>query len=165
MIISQIAAMTRNRVIGKDNKLPWRLPEDLKFFKSKTQGKILIMGRKTFESLPDHLPERFHIVVSRTPMASEEEDLQFVTSIDEALTLAKSMTKDWPEEVFIIGGGEIYQATLPQADRIYLTIIDQAFDGDTFFPEIDPKKFELVEESPRETPFPYRFCTFQRRQA
>ncbi|MBL7669520.1 MAG: dihydrofolate reductase [Bdellovibrionaceae bacterium] len=165
MKISQIAAMSANRVIGKENTLPWRIPEDLKFFKNKTHGKILIMGRKTFESLPDHLPERFHIVVSRSEMESEEDDVRFVNSIDEALKVAEEMTEDWPEEVFVIGGGEIYLASRPMTDRIYLTVIDQPFEGDTFFPEINLDEFELIEESPREKPFPFRFCTYQRRSS
>lgn len=163
MRISQIAAMSKNRVIGKDNTLPWRIPEDLKFFKNKTHGKVLIMGRKTFESLPAHLPDRFHIVISRSAMESEEDDVQFVTSIHEALKVAEEMTEDWPEEVFVIGGGEIYSASLPMTDRIYLTVIDQSFEGDTYFPEINLDDFELIEESPREKPFPFRFCTYQRR--
>ncbi len=164
MRISQIAAMSKNRVIGIKNGLPWKLPEDSKFFRNKTQGKILIMGRKTFESLPDHLPERFHIVISRSPMECEEEDVRFVTSIDEALKVAEEMTEDWPEEVFIIGGAEIYSASLPVTDRIYLTIIDELYEGDAFYPEIDLDEFELVEEVPREKPFAFRFCTYQRRR-
>ncbi len=163
MIISQIAAMAKNRVIGINNRLPWKLPEDLRFFKNKTLGKILIMGRKTFESLPDTLPERFHIVISRSPVETEEEDVRFVTSIDEALKLAEAMTEDWPEEIFVVGGGEIYRQTLPLADRLYLTIIDKVFEGDSYYPEISSDEFELIEESPHEKPMPFRFCLFQRR--
>ena len=168
MIISHIAAMAKNRVIGKDNELPWRLPEDLKFFKQKTNGKILIMGRKTFESLPGHLPNRYHIVISRNHYATDEEDISFVTSVDEALNLAQQMIKDdpetWGDEVFIAGGGEIYKQTLSKTDRLYLTIINQDFDGDAKYPEYSEKEFLLIDESPREKPFPFSFKTFHRKQ-
>lgn len=163
MIISQIAAMSKNRVIGKNNGLPWKLPEDTKFFKEKTDGKILIMGRKTFESLPGHLPNRFHIVISRSPIESDEEDVRFVTSINEALKFAEEMTEEWPEEIFIIGGGEIYQQTLSLTDKIYLTIIDQEIAGDAYFPDFGPQDFKLAEETHRDKPFPFRFCTYLRK--
>nr|AIA19201.1 Dihydrofolate reductase [uncultured bacterium]AIA19214.1 Dihydrofolate reductase [uncultured bacterium] len=163
MIVSQIAAMAKNRVIGKNNSLPWKLPEDLKFFKEKTDGKILIMGRKTFESLPGHLPNRFHIVISRSPIESDEEDVRFVTSIDEALKVAEEMTEEWPEEVFVVGGGEIYQQTLHLVDKIYLTIIDQEIEGDAYFPDFGPENFKLVEEARRDKPWPFRFCTYLRK--
>ena len=163
-MISLIAAMSKNRVIGKNNTLPWKLPEDFKFFKTKTQGKILIMGRKTFESLPGHLPERFHIVISRSPIEADEEDVQFVTSLDKALLVAKKLTADWDKEIFIIGGGDIYKQTMNIADRIYLTIIDQEIEGDTYFPEVDLAQFELTEEIPRDKPFAFRFCTYDRKK-
>lgn len=165
MILSQIAAMSRNRVIGKDNKLPWRLPEDLKFFKEKTKNKILIMGRKTFESLPSLLPDRYHIVVSRTQIESDEEDVIFVTSLDQALKKAEKMIaeSEWPEEVMICGGSEIYKQMLPQTDKIYLTVIDKDFEGDAYFPEFNLQDFKLVEETPRTEPLPFRFCTFARK--
>lgn len=170
MIISLVAAMSKNRVIGKDNQLPWRIPEDLKFFKTVTSGKIMIMGRKTFESLPGILPHRFHIVISRSEIVSDEEDIQFVNSVDEAMTLAQDMIKKskqqehpWPEEVCVIGGGEIYKQTLPLAHKIYLTEIDQVIDGDTYFPEVNVNDFKLAESSPREKPIPFRFCTYLRK--
>lgn len=117
MILSHIAAMAKNRVIGKDNKLPWHLPEDFRFFKKMTDGRIMIMGRKTFESLPGHLPNRHHIIVSRSHFVADEGDVDFVSSIDEALKLAEELIADPSEEVFIVGGGEIYKQTLDKVDR------------------------------------------------
>ncbi len=163
MILSHIAAMARNRVIGKNNQLPWDLPEDFKFFKNKTSGHIMIMGRKTFESLPGTLPKRFHIVISRQQITSAEENVVFVQSFEEALNHAKKIKKDWPEEVFIIGGGEIYKQTLPQTDRIYLTVIEQDFDGDAYYPEFDTKKFTLKEtRESSEKSIKYSFRTYEK---
>lgn len=162
MILSQIAAMSRNRVIGVDNTLPWNLPEDLKFFKQMTQKKILVMGRKTFESLPGHLPGRFHIVISRANITAEEEDVQFVTSLDQALQLAKKMIPPWNEEVMIIGGAEIYKLAMPVTDRIYLTEIDKDFSGDTFFPEFSQEIFKLKEKRAGQGEIGYSFCTYSK---
>ncbi len=162
MILSQIAAMARNRVIGKDNQLPWDIPEDLKFFKQMTKNKIMIMGRKTFESLPGHLPGRFHIVISRSEIMAEEEDVQFVTSLDQALEFAKSLIPPWNEEVMIIGGAEIYKLAMPVTDRIYLTEIEKDFPGDTFFPEFSQDQFKLTEKRLGQGEIDYSFCTYSR---
>lgn len=163
MILTHIAAMAKNRVIGKNNELPWRLPEDLKFFKEKTKGHILIMGRKTFESLPGHLPNRYHIVISRNDYATDEQDVTFVKSVDEAIALAKKLTPKWGEEVFITGGGEIYQQSLDRVHKIYLTVIEKDFEGDAFYPALDESKFLLVDQDHRETPMPFSFCTYVRK--
>lgn len=144
MIVSLIAAQSTNRVIGINNTLPWDIPEDLNYFKEKTRGKIIIMGRKTFESLPKTLPKRFHIVISRKPAASNQENVLWVQSIEQALSEAKKRIPTWPEEVFIIGGGEIYTQSLPFTDRIYLTQIHQNFTGDAYFPEFDRNTFKLM---------------------
>lgn len=145
MIISLIAAQSTNRVIGINNSLPWDIPEDLNYFKEKTRGKIIIMGRKTFESLPKPLPKRFHIVISRTPPASSNQSMVlWVTSIEQALEAAKKMIPEWPDEVFIIGGGEIYTQSLTFTNRIYLTQIHKEFTGDAYFPEFDKSTFKLV---------------------
>ncbi|MEK6773737.1 MAG: dihydrofolate reductase [Bdellovibrionota bacterium] len=162
MIISQIAAMASNRTIGIENKLPWNLPEDLKFFKQMTQKKIMIMGRKTFESLPGHLPGRFHIVISRSSIAAEESDVKFVTTLDEALNLAKKMIPPWNEEVMIIGGAEIYKLALPVTDRIYLTEIKKEFSGDTFFPDFSKEIFQLKEKRSVQGEIDYSFCTYSK---
>jgi len=163
MIVSQIAAMARNRVIGVDNGLPWNIPEDMKFFRQMTQKKILIMGRKTFESLPGHLPGRFHIVISRSEISAEEPDLKFVSSLDEALKLAQKMIPPWNEEVMVIGGAEIYKLALPKTDRIYLTEIEKDYSGDTFFPEFSKKDFILNKKQIKAGgPIGYSFCTYVR---
>ena len=164
MILSQIAAMASNRVIGIDNKLPWNLPEDLKFFKQMTQKKILIMGRKTFESLPGHLPGRYHIVISRSVIQAEEPDLKFTQNFDEALKIAEALVPPWNEEVMIIGGAEIYKLTLPVVDRIYLTVIEKNFPGDAYFPEFSEKVFALTEKSDRTSPYPFSFRTYERKK-
>lgn len=164
MILTQIAAMAQNRVIGRDNQLPWHLPEDLKFFRQMTQKKILIMGRKTFESLPGHLPGRFHIVISRSEILSEESDLKFVRSLDEALRLAQSMIPPWNEEVMIVGGAEIYKLSMPFTDRIYLTLIQKDFPGDTTFPLIPKEQFSLKEEKLFDGELPFKIQTFERSQ-
>jgi dihydrofolate reductase len=134
-ILSAIVAMAENRAIGKDNKLLWHIPEDLKHFKNTTMGKPMIMGRKSFESLPGMLPGRPHIVISRSMVLAHESD-QFhgVQSIKDAIELASTLNQ---EEIFITGGGEIYKQTLGMLDRLYLTIVHHEYDGDTFFPAID----------------------------
>ena len=109
MILSQIAAMAKNRVIGNKGQLPWNLPDDLKFFKAKTKGRIIVMGRKTFESLPKPLPHRLNVVVTRQEDYQTPEGVPCFGSIDEALSFCKTQTDKWGKEVFIIGGGEIYK--------------------------------------------------------
>lgn len=160
MIISVLVAMDLGRGIGKDNHLPWRLPSDLKRFKALTMGHHLIMGRKTFESIGRILPGRDSIVITRNPQAfqartesepavvtppsAEHADkLIFVSSLEAALRFAQTHGED---EAFVIGGGEIFRLALPSADRIYLTIIQAHLDCDTFFPEFDPAKWEIIEQ-------------------
>ena len=139
MIISLIAAMGRNRVIGINNTLPWRLPADLKHFKQITMGKPVLMGRKTYESIGKPLPGRTNIIVSG------DRDYQVpgcivVHSINAALTAAAGH-----EEIMVIGGASFYQQLLPRADRLYLTLIDENFTGDAWFPEYTPAKWREVE--------------------
>jgi dihydrofolate reductase len=135
MILSQIVAIGENYAIGKDNKLLWHFPEDLKYFKLQTIGKIMIMGRKTFDSLGKPLPKRFHIVISRQPTESNWPNVRYVTSIDEALDVAKPLIGEYPEEIMIVGGAEIYKQTLNKSDRLYVTRIPGSFDADSFYPE------------------------------
>ncbi|HPI40652.1 MAG TPA: dihydrofolate reductase [Pseudobdellovibrionaceae bacterium] len=168
MILSHIVACSQNRVIGSQNTLPWHIPEDFAFFKSKTKGHILIMGRKTFESLPGLLPQRLHIVITRNPEALKFENKQarspevlIVNSLEKALELAKSYIPEWPQEVFIIGGGEIYQQSLSSTHKIYLTIIHEYFHGDTSYPEINMNDFILVEKRDRAMPVPFTFLTYE----
>jgi len=135
-----IVAMARNGVIGSGNKLPWHLPGDLKRFKALTMGHAIVMGRKTFESLPNGaLPGRKNVVLSRS-MLIHPKNVLVLSTVNEVLELAKN------ETLFIIGGGEIYRQFLPFACRIELTLIDQDFEGDTFFPEIDSPQWSVQAE-------------------
>lgn len=139
MIFSAIAAMARNRVIGQDNGLPWRLPGDLKFFKAMTLGKPVVMGRKTFQSIGRPLPGRPNIVVTRDPgfaAAGVHVARDIGTALDLAATLARETGAD---EVMVIGGAEIYAQAMPRLDRLYLTEIDAEIAGDAHFPEIEPR--------------------------
>src|SRR5689334_5805891 len=134
MIISLIAALTENRVIGRNNDLPWHLPDDMKYFMQTTKEHYVIMGRKNYDSIPEKfrpLPNRFNIVVTRQKNF-EAPGCTVVNSIDEALNIAHA---NHQMEVFIIGGAEIYKQGLPLATRLYLTEIKTELEGDTFFPE------------------------------
>ncbi|GAB2668852.1 type 3 dihydrofolate reductase [Vibrio panuliri] len=128
MIISMIAAMANERIIGKDNQMPWHLPADFAWFKRCTLGKPVVMGRKTFESIGRPLPGRQNIVISRDSTLHIE-GVETATSIEQALEIAGDV-----EEVMIIGGGAIYAACLPIATRLYITHIDAQIEGDTQFP-------------------------------
>lgn len=134
MILSQIVAIGENFAIGKDNKLLWHFPEDLKYFKTNTSGKIMIMGRKTFDSLEKPLPKRFHIVISRNNIKSEWPSVHFVKSIAEALEYAKTKIGEYPEEVMIVGGAEIYRQMRLVSDLLYVTRIPGKYNADTFYP-------------------------------
>lgn len=162
MIISQIAAMSKNRVIGIDNDLPWHIPEDLKFFKEKTKGHAMIMGRKTFESLPGLLPHRLTVVVTRNKDWLAPAGVEVFPNIKEAVEFCKGQTEKWGEEIFICGGGEIYKQTLDITDKIYLTEIHREVKGDAYFPEIPSEMFKLVEKSDREEPEPFSFLTYEK---
>ncbi|MEW6483607.1 MAG: type 3 dihydrofolate reductase [Pseudomonadota bacterium] len=136
-MISLIAAMAADRVIGMDNAMPWSLPADLAWFKKQTLNKPVIMGRRTFESIGRPLPGRLNIVISRTTGTSE--GVSWVTSPDEALALAGDVP-----EIMVIGGGKIYAQMLEKADRLYLTHIDAEVEGDTLFPDYDPDQWQSV---------------------
>ncbi len=146
MILSHIVAVSENEIIGKDNSLLWNIPEDLRYFKKRTTGKIMILGRKTFDSLGKPLPKRFHIVVSRTTMDSQNEMVKYVSSLNEAYTLAERMTLtgQWPEEVMVVGGAQIYKESLPDIDFIYLTRIPGKYAGDASYSLQIPKEFGLA---------------------
>jgi dihydrofolate reductase len=137
MIISLIAAMDRNRLIGCDNGLPWHLPDDFKHFKAITMGKPVIMGRKTFESIGKPLPGRKNIVLSRTGFKAS--GIKVVPDIDQALTEANDA-----EEVMIIGGANLYRQMIDRADRMYLTQVDGQFTGDAWFPEFGLDEWEII---------------------
>ncbi len=162
-MISIIVAMDRNRLIGSNNGLPWRLPADLKHFKAITLGKPVIMGRKTYESIGRPLPERQNIVVSRTAGFSAP-GCTAVTSADAALDAAGDVP-----EIMVIGGAQLYTQLLPQVQRIYLTQIDAAFDGDAWFPDLDAA---LWHETAREdhapderNPYAYSFVVLEHKRS
>ncbi len=153
-----IAAMGSNRVIGKDNDIPWHLPDDFKFFKNTTKGHHVIMGRKNWESLPHSfqpLPGRPNVVITRQENY-QPEGAQVVPSLDDALEIARSNNEP---EAFIIGGGEIYRMGLEIADRIYLTEINGEFDGQVTFPDFDKSiwKEESREHHPKDDRHKYSF--------
>jgi dihydrofolate reductase len=156
--------MAKNRVIGADNKLPWDLPEDMAFFREQSKGSIMIMGRKTFDSMGRVLPGRFHIVITRNPKAvASHERVLAVTSLAEALEQARLKLSLYRDEVFLIGGAEIFAQGLNLCNRIYLTVIDMNVEGQSLFPEIDVLKFKLVSQRAGETVQPkLDFQTWER---
>ena len=132
MKLTEIAAIGKNRELGKDNQLIWHFPQDLKFFKEQTKGHTIVMGRKTFESLPGMLPKRHHIVISKSG-AKFPEEVEVFSSIDAFVDAYQ--TKE--EEIFVIGGATIYKQMLSLCHRLILTEINQSYDADVFFPEFD----------------------------
>ena len=138
MSLSIVVAMDENRLIGKDNKLPWHLPADLAYFKKITTGKSIVMGRKTYDSIGRPLPNRRNIVISRNSKTLIT-GCEVLTSIDEVL----STTKD-EDEVMIIGGASLCEQLLPQVSRLYITKIEGEFDGDVYFPEYDESDWRQV---------------------
>ncbi|NMH64880.1 type 3 dihydrofolate reductase [Shewanella salipaludis] len=155
MRIAMIAAMAKNRVIGKENQMPWHLPEDLRHFKQLTLGKPVVMGRKTFESIGRPLPGRHNIVISRQADYAPE-GVTRVASFEEAKTAAGPC-----EELVVIGGGQLYAAILDQAEVLYLTEIELEVDGDTHFPAWDPDAWALVDSEMGKNAdgLQYRFIT------
>lgn len=136
MKVTLVVAMARNRVIGRDNALPWHLPEDLKHFRTLTMGKPIVMGRRTFASIGKALPGRTSIVISRQPGLDLPEGVLLAASVPDALLLAHDVAaRDGVEECMVIGGADIYRQCLPLAERIQLTLIEQEVEGDTLFPE------------------------------
>ena len=136
MKLYHVVAMARNRVIGRDNKLPWHFKSDLQNFKKLTLGQTVVMGRKTFESIGRPLPGRENFVLSRSRKEGAE-GVRFFGSLDEALKAVRT------EKCFIIGGAELYRQTLGRVDGIYLTRIEAAYEGDAFYPEIPPQYREV----------------------
>lgn len=157
MKISAIVAMAENRVIGVSGQLPWRLPEDLKRFKAITLGHPIIMGRKTFDSIGRPLPGRENLVLSRT--SQEIPGTRVFQSIADTLAHCE---KQGFQEVFIIGGAEIYTMTLPQVDRLYLTLVQGSISGDAFFPEFDWEEFQEVSREERKEPIAHSYLVLER---
>lgn len=144
--VALIAAVAENGVIGAGNAIPWRLPSDFAYFKQMTIGKPLIMGRKTFESIGKPLPQRVNIVVSRQT-GYQPDGVLVMDSLSAALDHAQAIAKaDGTAEVMVGGGETIYRAAMPVADRLYISHVALAPDGDSYFPEIDPAEWEVVEE-------------------
>lgn len=161
MTLSLIVAVAENGVIGKDNALPWRLPEDLKRFKAITMGHPVVMGRRTFESIGSPLPGRRNLVVSRNP-DYHPAGAERVGGLEEALAAV-----DGAQEVFVIGGAELFKESLPKADRLYLTKIHRVFSGDTYFPldrveELFRSVSETRHQSAGDESFSYSFIEAER---
>lgn len=145
--------MSRGRVMGRDNQLPWHYPEDLKFFREKTKGSVLILGRKTYDSLGKPLPGRYHIVISRNPPPRELPPMvAFVKSWSEAKAAASKKVGEYPPEVFVLGGAEIFRISLPDCHRLYLTVIDKDYAGDVLFPDFSSDQWFLKEKRPGDNP-------------
>lgn len=142
MIISLIAAIDQNNLIGNGSNIPWKLPADLKYFKSMTIGKPVVMGRKTFESLKEPLPNRLNIILTKNKEYEVPKDCLVVHSIEEVLTIGSDY-----EELMICGGSFIYRAFLPIADRLYLTQIHSTFKGNIYFPSFDITEWTLINKT------------------
>lgn len=160
MIVSIVVAIAQNNAIGKNNQLLWHLPADLKHFKQITSGHTIIMGRKTYDSIGKPLPNRRNIVITRNTDLTIE-GAEVVTTIDEALALC-----DKDEEVFIVGGAQIYEHALDKTDRIYLTVVHKDYDADTFFPELDMQTWKVINSEDHEPDeknvVAYTFSTLER---
>ncbi|MAN27783.1 MULTISPECIES: dihydrofolate reductase [Mesonia] len=161
-MLTIIAAAAENNALGKDNDLVWHLPDDFKRFKKLTTGHHIIMGRKTFESFPQPLPNRTHVVITRQ-QDYDNENCIVVHNLKDALAFA---SKD--EQPFIIGGGEIYKQSLSYADKIELTRVHGEFEADTYFPELDMNDWELVHEEFHEKDekhnYAFSYLTYERKK-
>lgn len=167
MIISLIAALSANRVIGENNDLPWRLPDDMKYFMKTTTGHHVIMGRKNYDSLPANfkpLPNRTNIIVTRQRHFVAE-GCKVVNSIEAGIEIAKSNNE---QELFIIGGAQIYQQALPLADQLYLTEIKAEVNGDTYFPKIDKTEWQeasrVAHAADEKHQFAFDFVIYKRKE-
>lgn len=161
-MLSMIVAMGENRVIGKDNTMPWHLPNDLQYFKKVTTGKTIIMGRKTFDSLGRVLPNRKHIVLTRSNESFPDE----VVVVHDVNEILEYVNNHQEEEVFIIGGGQLFSIMLPHVDRLYVTLIKEHFSGDVYFPEIDLNKWHLIKKEKglqdEKNRYEYYFLVYER---
>lgn len=168
MKISIIAAISENLALGKDNKLLWYIPEDMKRFRKLTKYHVVIMGRKTFESIGKPLPNRFNIIVTRDKNYSVSMyryiDTVVANSLEEALQKARNnlIQKKFPGEIFIIGGGEIYEQFMEYADKLYLTIVKGTFEGDTFFPDYSEFKKVVYKKERKDNKYRYTFLELEK---
>lgn len=164
MRLSIICALGRNRAIGRRGGLPWHIPGDLKRFKQLTTGHVIVMGRKTFDSIGRVLPGRTHVIVSRNP-AFHPPGTHVCGSVEEALTTAQRLDAEIHHagEVFVVGGGQVYEQSLPRADRLYLTIVDDVpADADVFFPDYPAFSRVIQRESGEENGIRYELVTLER---
>ena len=163
MKISQIVAVSENNTIGKDNDLIWRLPADLKFFKNTTTGHHMLLGRKNYDSIGRPLPNRVSLIVTRDTSYSAE-GAEVFHSIDDAIQFARDAGET---ELFIVGGAEIYNQTLPLIDKIYFTEVHQSFEGDCFYDELDKSDWAEVSreyhEADAKNPYNYSFVVYERK--
>lgn len=161
VMLSLIVAMAENRVIGKDNRIPWHLPADLAYFRETTMGHTVVMGRKTFESIGKPLPGRKNVVLTRN-RDFEADGVTVIHSLEELMRLDDHQE----EEVFVIGGAEVYALALPIAQRIYLTLIHTSVEGDSYFPRWEEKEWRLVSrrtgDRDQANPYQYEFLLFER---
>ncbi|MBT2598509.1 MULTISPECIES: dihydrofolate reductase [unclassified Oceanobacillus] len=162
-MISLLLAMDRNHVIGVNNQLPWHLPKDLRFFKEKTTGNTIIMGRKTFESMGGALSNRKNIVLTKRTDV-QYENVKIIHHIDK---IKKWNMENPKEEYFIIGGANLFKQVMDIADRMYITLIDDSFTGDTFFPEFNKEDWivssEIKGEKDEKNPYDYYFIQYDRK--
>ena len=169
MLLALIVAQSQNRVIGRNNALPWHLPEDLKYFKTVTLGKVIIMGRKTYESIGRPLPGRTNILISRD-LSYKVEGVTVVHSLEQAIEQAKAVsTVNAVDEALVIGGAELYAQALPLAQRLYLTQVHHQVGGDAYFPELDSSQWQQVSRqdfaATESNPYSYSFLVFDRSEA
>lgn len=163
MKISSIVAASENNAIGKDNDLMWNLPDDMKFFKQKTTGHPIIMGRKTYDSMGKPLPRRVNIVLTRNNDFTAE-GVEVFHDIEPAIEFAKKLDQD---EIFIIGGAKIYELAMPYIDRIYLTRVHGNFEGEVYFPELKAENWETISKeyhpADERHDFSFTFYTLERK--
>lgn len=157
-MIGLIVAHTKNRVIGKDGSMPWNIPGELSRFRELTTGNVVIMGRRTYESIGKPLPNRYNIILSKT-QRFETENCTTAGSLEEALRIAGD------RDIFIGGGGKLYEKAIPLVDKMYITEIDAVIDGDTFFPEFDKNEFIREVEKTVDGELPYEYVTYTRKEA
>lgn len=161
--ISLIAALSENKVIGNKGKIPWHISEDWKRFKKLTEGHLVIMGRKTFKSIGKLLPNRINIIITRDPKFSVKDGVIYY-SLDEAIKNFEFQIKNYnlPNEVFIIGGGQIFSEAIKSADKLYLTIVKGNFEGDAYFPDYSQFKKVVYKKESTDGKYQYTFLELEK---
>lgn len=164
-MISYLVAMDRNNVIGQNNDIPWHLPDDLKYFKELTVGNPTIMGRKTYESIGKPLPNRPNIVITRDKNAEYPEEVEVIHDVE---TVKKWNEGNPDTEYFVIGGGVIFSEMMPFVDRMYITLIEEEFEGDTYFPEFSLDDWEVTSKrkgiKDEKNPYDYYYIVYDRKK-